>query len=98
MAHKVVFSPQAIEDLELIVRYVARHNPAAALRVGNALIRRVAILEQHPFIGAPYRKHPGTRKLSCPPYLIFYRVKDRQRCVEILRYWHGARAEPPFST
>ena len=30
-------------------------------------------------------------KLLLRPYLIFYRVDDAARRVEILRFWHGAQ-------
>lgn len=63
MGCKVIFSPQAITDLESAVRYIAQDNPAAAVRVGNALLDRVSILEDFPLIGSPYSKRPGVRKL-----------------------------------
>lgn len=96
MGCKIVFSPQAIADLEKAVRYIARSNPEAALRLGNALIDKVAILGSFPEIGQPYRRRPGVRKLISNPYVIYYRINDRQQSVEIMRYWHGARREPPL--
>jgi len=39
MGRKIIFSPQAAE------------NPEAAVRVGNALIDRVAILQNFPLVG-----------------------------------------------
>jgi plasmid stabilization system protein ParE len=50
---KVIFSPHAIADLESAVRFIAKDNPDAAARVGNALIDRVSILEDFPLIGSP---------------------------------------------
>jgi len=43
MGCKIIFSPQAIADLESVVRFIAKENPDAAVRVGNALIDRVSI-------------------------------------------------------
>lgn len=94
MGCKIIFSPQAIEDLESTVRFIAKDNPEAAVRVGNALIDRVAILENFPLIGSPYPKRPGVRKLVSRPYIIFYRRRLEENCLDILRYWHGARGEP----
>jgi len=51
MGCKIIFSPQAIADLESTVRFIAKDNPDAAVRVGNSLIDRVAILENFPLIG-----------------------------------------------
>jgi addiction module RelE/StbE family toxin len=94
MGCKVIFSPQAIADLESVVRYIATDDPDTAVRVGNALIDRVTILENFPLIGSQYPKRPGVRKLVSRPYVIFYRPRIEEGIVEILRYWHGARREP----
>jgi addiction module RelE/StbE family toxin len=98
MGCKIIFSPQAIADLEAAVRFIAEENPDAAVRVGNALIDRVAILENFPLLGSPYPKRPGVRKLVSHPYLIFYRFRERDDFVDILRYWHGAQREPNLRT
>jgi toxin ParE1/3/4 len=94
MGCKIIFSPQAIADLEEIVRHIARNDPATAVRIGNALIDQVEILENFPLIGSPYAKRPGVRKLVSRPFLIFYRPRLEENSVDILRYWHGARTEP----
>ncbi len=96
MGYKIIFAPQALEDLAQVVQYIAKDKPETALRIGNALIDRVAILEQFPFLGSAYPKRLNVRRLISAPYIIFYRVKQRERWVEILRYWHAARGEPEF--
>ena len=94
MGCKIIFSPQAIADLESAVRYIAKDNPDAAVRAGNALIDRVSILENFQLVGSPYLKRPGVRKLVSRPFIIYYRPRLEENCVDILRYWHGAQAEP----
>ena len=94
MGCKIIFSPQAIADLESAVRFIAEENPDAAVRFGNALIDRVAILENFPLRGSPYSKRPGVRKLVSRPYIIYYRFRATENSVDILRYWHGSRGEP----
>jgi len=94
MGCKIIFSPQAIADLESAVRYIARNDPDAAARIGNALIDRVTVLESFPLLGSPYPKRSGVRKLVSRPYIIFYRARLEENCVDILHYWHGARNEP----
>jgi addiction module RelE/StbE family toxin len=94
MGCKIILSPQAIEDLAAIVRRIARDDPEIAQRIGHALIDRVSILENFPLLGSPYAKHPGVRKLVSRPYIIFYRVRAKENCVDILRYWHGAQRDP----
>ena len=78
MGCKIIFSPQALADLEAAVRFIAEENPVAAVRVGNALIDRVAILENFPLLGSLYPKRPGVRKLVSRPYIIFYRFREAE--------------------
>ena len=94
MGCKIIFAPQAVADLAETVRHIARSDPETALRIGNALIDRVSILENFPLVGSPYQKRSGVRKLVSRPYIIFYRANPEKGFVEFLRYWHGARAEP----
>jgi toxin ParE1/3/4 len=77
-----------------IVRFIARDNPVAAVRIGDALIDRVVILENFPLLGALYPNRPGVRKLVSRPFLIFHRFREWENVVDIPRYWHGARLEP----
>ncbi len=94
MGCRVILSPQAIERLEEIVRYIARDNPDAAVRFGMRLIDRAQLLGSFPELGSPYRKRPGVRRLLCKPYFIYYRVNADRQVVEVLDYWHTARQEP----
>lgn len=93
---KVIFSPQAIERLEEIVRYVAEDNRDAAVRLGMRLIERAEFLAEFPELGRPFSKRAGVRRLTVRPYVIYYRWKSEQRVVEILDFWHGARRDPEF--
>lgn len=93
MEFKVILSPLALADLEGIVRYVAQHDPPAAGRLGNRLLDQAESLARLPHRGGHVRRRPGVRKLVHSSYLIFYRVNDTARSVEVLRFWHGAQDE-----
>lgn len=67
MGCKIIFSPQAVADSEAAVRLIPKDNPGAAVRMGNALIDRAAVLEGFPLLDPPYAKRPGVRKLLLPP-------------------------------
>jgi toxin ParE1/3/4 len=94
MGFKVIFSPESLEHLGEIVRYIAQDNPDAALRFGMKMLDRAALLADFPELGQSYSKRPGVRRLSVKPYAIYYRVRHETRAVEILRFWHSARREP----
>ena len=91
---KVVWTEPAVCDLERIDRYLRRRNPSAANKTGEAILRKVALLAQHPQLGAVWEEDEGWRFLVMRPYKIFYRILVEKRVVEISHVRHGARALP----
>lgn len=91
MDFKVILQPLALDDLEAIVRHVAEKDMQAAKRLGMSLLDRTEALAQFPERGGNVRRRPGVKKLVRTPYLIFYRVDNARRCVDVLRFWHGAQ-------
>src|SRR5579859_814860 len=71
MGCKVIFSPQALVDLEAAVCFIAQDNPAAAVRFGNALIDRVAILEIFHCLGLPIPNVPACANWFSVPTSFF---------------------------
>lgn len=94
MGYKVILSPQAIRDVERIVRRIAKEDPVAAQRIGYALLDRVMILQNFPLLGSAVPRKSGVRKLLSFPYIIYYRTREKQAAIDILRFWHGARQTP----
>jgi plasmid stabilization system protein ParE len=94
MGFKIIFSPESLEHLGEIVRYIAQDKPDAALRFGMKMLDRAALLAEFPELGQPYAKRPGVRRLLVKPYFIYYRVRYEIHAVEILEFWHGARRDP----
>ncbi len=91
---KIIWAPEAIDDLAALRAYISRDNPAAARRLALHILEMVeTTLAENPHIGRPGRV-PGTREfvIDKSPYIIPYRVKDN--ALEILRVYHGARRWP----
>jgi addiction module RelE/StbE family toxin len=93
---KLVWTPLARDDLREIVRYIARDNPAAALRVGERILNSVEPLKKMPQMGrkVPERQDETIREIIRGNYRIIYRVRKDQQAIEIWRIWHGARGTP----
>ena len=91
---KIIWSPEAIDDLAALRAYISQHNPAAARRVALHLLEMIeTTLAENPHIGRPGRV-PGTREfvIDKTPDVVPYRVKDN--ALQILRIYHGARRWP----
>ena len=96
MGYQVIFAPEAERDLDEIIAYIAEANPEAALKFGAELAAQARSLAEMPHRGASVARRPGTRKLVHGQYLIYYQVREAERTVEVLRFWHGARRRPKF--
>ncbi|MCF7984963.1 MAG: type II toxin-antitoxin system RelE/ParE family toxin [Thiohalocapsa sp.] len=87
---RIVFSPQARDDLRDIVLYIAGDNPDASRAVLERIRSRITDLRDAPHLGRPGRI-PGTRELVMlgTAYIVPYRVSGEQ--LQILRVYQGAR-------
>jgi toxin ParE1/3/4 len=91
---KIVWSPEATEDLGSLRAYIAEDNSAAARRVVLHVIQSVEqLLPDNPQIGRAGRV-PGTRDLviARTPYIVPYRF--RHSTIQILRVYQRARRWP----
>ena len=87
---RIIWTDEAVSNLEAIVAYVGAFSPAAAERLATELSQTAERLALHPDRGRPIRA--GMREIVViRPYLIRYRVHDE--AVAILRIRHGYRRQ-----
>jgi addiction module RelE/StbE family toxin len=95
--YRIEWRTMALDDLCAIVNYIAKENPPRARSFGKELRDKTRPLAQHPQLGRSGR--PGLpewlRELVVHPhYIVFYRVLDEARTVQILRVKHTAQQVP----
>ena len=95
--YSVIWRPIAEADLDNIIDYIAQDSPANAKKFGKELRDKTRQLAEFPGTGRSGR--PGLpdwlRELVAHKnYIIFYRVLDESRTVEILRVKHAAQQMP----
>jgi toxin ParE1/3/4 len=79
MAWEVIFSARSRTDLDQIVNYIARDDPAAAERFGLKLIERAESLGDTPEMGPRLPLQPDKRFFPVSSYLIIYRPDEKRR-------------------
>lgn len=89
--YKVLLRRTAHDSLREIVSHVSNDNPAAAEKLGRELLDQALSLESSPFRGSRVRKRAGYLKLVHGNYVIYYRIKEEEKIVEVLRFVHGAQ-------
>ena len=90
----ILWTPQAIEDLEAIRDYVARDSEHYAALLAERLFSSVDHLAAFPEAGriVPEFQRPELRETILGSYRVVYRLRaDR---VEVLTVFHGARLFP----
>ena len=94
---QIRWSPDAAADLESIVNYIRQDNPAEAHRVGQEIYDRLSMLGTFPYGGRRGRVE-RTRELPLPPlpFIVVYRVLEREDVLEIVNVIHGAQRWPPI--
>ncbi len=91
--HRIRYTQDAIDDLDVIFDYIALEDQEAALRMLAKIDRRITQFSDQPRMGAaigmsePSIVRPGYRYLTVSPYLIFYRVENDE--VRIGRILHS---------
>src|SRR6266446_8108557 len=91
MEFKIIWSDEAIADLEGIWSYIAQDDPSAARHMARGMLDHVGILTSFPFIGPRYpRGTTGTlREIVFRSYHILYDVGEEALSVEILHIWQA---------
>lgn len=89
---RLIIRERAADDLEDIFDWIARDNPAAAVRMISRLRERMGQLLVPETTGMGRRgRVRGTRELLEQPYIIVYEVDDRREEVVVLSIVHTAR-------
>lgn len=88
---RIVWAPQAVEDVEAIRTYVARDSPHYADLVLEQIVAAVALLASSPRSGrvVPEVGDESLREVIHGNYRIVYRL--RHDIIEIATVFHGAR-------
>ena len=91
LAVRLSLSKQAERDIDEIVDYVAVDNPAAARTLALRIERFMRLLTERPYMGppAPESGQRDMRRMSLPPYIVFYRVGTES--LSIARVLHSSR-------
>ncbi|MGH7916868.1 MAG: type II toxin-antitoxin system RelE/ParE family toxin [Candidatus Binataceae bacterium] len=94
---RLIWLPEAVEDLERLRVFLRSRSPNAARRVARRILEAVKILETYPEAGKPVEDPPGFRDLFIPfgagGYVLRYRIQEGGDVV-VIRVWHSREDRP----
>ena len=93
----VVYASRALDDLERLLTFLAREDPAAARRSAAAIRSAVSILAEHPLVGRV--RHGDLRELVISfgktGYVALYRFVPAHAEVRVLGFRHQRELDVP---
>ncbi len=90
---RVIFAPEADDDLMEIARYIAKRNLPAAERFIDAVYETGELLANHPEMGRTRDElAPGIRSFPIGAFVLFYR--HAAGGIEVARILRGSRDIP----
>ena len=96
MTYKIRYLPLAVQDLNDIARHLSGFYPKTASRVLKEMRDKIAKLSDNPKMCEIYPLDPVYRKMVIDQYLVFYRVNDETKAVEIHRVLRGTWNLPHY--
>ena len=96
MTYKIKYLPLAVQDLNDIARYLSGFYPKTASRVLKELREKITKLGDTPKMCEVYRPDPAYRRMVVDQYLVFYRVNDEIKSVEVHRVLRGSWNLPQY--
>lgn len=86
---RLVYTSEAVDDLQRLREFVENHNPAAAVKIAQTLITGINKLKRFPHIAIEVKRAPDPdvmRDLILGDYIIRYLLHGDS--IYILRLWH----------
>ena len=91
MKYQIRFLSDAGTDWDDIRAYLSQFYESTATTFFRLLKQKIAQLKDFPYSCPVYEDDPDYRRLVVGDYLVFYRVNESDKLVEIHRIFHGAR-------
>jgi toxin ParE1/3/4 len=99
VARALVWSPDAIEDIEAIAAYIERDSPWYAKAVVSKLIETAEAIPEYPQLGriVPELGDPNIRECLVHRYRLIYRLEENRAVIAAVIHgrqdfrteWHG---------
>ena len=90
MSYRIRYLPRAVANKKEIRAYLAQYYQNTAKKFFSLLKKRIEQLQEFPYSCPVYEDRPQYRKLVVQSYLVFYKVNEDSKTVEIQRIFPGS--------
>lgn len=88
---KVIYSPEALDDLQAYVAHIATRDPDAAARLAQRVFAVIDQLAKGAFKEPEYQLRSGARVRGWPAYPLRIYYRRTAESFSVLRIYHQAR-------
>lgn len=96
--YRVRITPRAADDITEICAYIEQDSPKNAALLARELVDAIGSIDllPHRYRIHEHRREPAktVHAMPVPPFIVYYRVTDRDRVVDVLTVLHGKRRQP----
>jgi len=89
--YTIKFLPLSVTDLEDIKEYLSQYYESTVANFFNLLKEKISRLKNFPHSCPKYEDAPDYRRLVVGDYLVFYKVNEDEKSIEIHRILHGSQ-------
>ncbi|MCL2663391.1 MAG: type II toxin-antitoxin system RelE/ParE family toxin [Oscillospiraceae bacterium] len=89
MKYKAKYLITARQDREVIKIYLNQYSTKAAGRLFAKIKRNMEYVKNNPYIYEAYERRPEFRRMVVEDYLVFYRVNEKDKIIEVHHILHG---------
>lgn len=91
MSYAIKVLDEANKDFDEIMEYLSQFYPSTPSKFARALDEKLSLLKENPYMYEAYFYHPAFRRAIAAGYLVFYRVDENTKTIEIYRILHETR-------
>jgi plasmid stabilization system protein ParE len=91
MSYRVVFLPQAEQDMDDIEEYLSQFYVGTVLNFFLQLENKITKLADMPLMYPAYDDDPYFRRMVVDDYLLFYGIDEKRQLVVVHRIFHAKR-------
>ena len=96
MKYTIRFSPFAKEDKKEIQTYLSRFYPGTPRRFAALLKEHITNLKNNPYLYPEYLENTCFRHVSVGNYVVFYKVNDAEKQIDIYRILRASWDLPKY--
>ena len=89
MKYRAKYLITAVQDREAIKAYLDQYSLTAANRLFRTIRSKMLLAKANPYMYEVYERRPQFRRMTVGDYLVFYKVNESEKIIEIHHIFHG---------